>query len=364
MKDTKPHAARTFYEQGKALYEARDYEQAYVRFSRAIGLVEDQGADHIFSVDEWADLYVSRASALLADGSGTRDVDTETFEEALADFEQAVDVQPDKPLLYLIRGRMYLQQGDGKYLSSAQADFERVLDLENNQPEALRYLGESLAKQEKYDEAISFLTQALEQNPNTETILLRGVSFFRQHPPRYAEALRDFTEAQQQMPRLESLYIWRAQCMQEMGHVGEAIAEYDRLIELAPHKPGYLIDRSVLQMAADPDAALADLNTALNMEPHPLAYNNRAVIWRMRGELDAAIADAEAALRTDPGFSIAYATLAEIYAESGDEEALYRYLELALRHYYTDIIEVLEEPAFQPYAAEPRFQELLKAAQK
>lgn len=363
-KGTKPHPARAFYEQGKALYEARDYEEAFVRFSRAIGLVEDQGADHVFSVDEWADLYVSRASALLADGAGTRGVDTETFEEALADFEQAMDVQPDKALLYLLRGRMYLQQGDSKYLAAAQADFERVLDLEPGQTSALRYLGETLAKRDQYQEAIPFLSQALEKNPNTETRLMRGVSYFRQHPPKYAEALADFTEAQKQMPRLESLYIWRAQCLQEMGQIATAIEEYDRLIALAPHKPGYLIDRSVLKMQFDPNASLADLNAALEIAPLPLAYNNRAVIWRMRGNLDAAIADAEAALRADPTFSIAYATLAEIFAEKGDRDSFYQYLELALKHYYEDIIEVLEEPAFGPYAAEPQFLKLLQTAQQ
>ena len=72
-----------------------------------------------------------------------------------------------------------------------------------------------------------------------------------------------------------------------------------------------------------------------------------------------AIEDAKAALAVDPDTSIAYATLAEIYAETGERDSFYTYLQIAVDEYYTDIVEVMTHPGFAPYLEEERFQDIL-----
>jgi hypothetical protein len=40
---------------------------------------------------------------------------------------------------------------------------------------------------------------------------------------------------------------------------------------------------------------------------------------------------------------------------------MYHYLRLAMKHYYEDVMDVLENPAFKEYTREDRFRELLRS---
>ncbi|MEM7373928.1 MAG: tetratricopeptide repeat protein [Bacteroidota bacterium] len=346
-------------EEGKALYESRDYEPAYEYLSRAIYLIEEAKGEQWIEPDELSQLYLLRGSALMYDDEARAFEDPDIFHQILEDFEQAIDAQPHQPLYYLVRGRMYLNSKFGRYSREAKADFSQVLSLDPTNISAHKFMGQVLSKEEAYDRAIYYFSKVLEQSDDTETYLLRGVSHFRNRPPNFEAAVADFGRAQELLPRLQELYIWRSQCFQEMGQIESAIQEYDRLIDLVPHKAGHYIDRGVIRSAIDPEGAVQDYNRALELEPHPLAYNNRAAHHRAAGNYEAAIADANAALAVDGKYSIAYATLAEIYADQGNRESFYHFLRLAIDHYYEDIVEVMMEPAFAPYQQEERFQEVI-----
>ncbi|MCB0852457.1 MAG: tetratricopeptide repeat protein, partial [Bacteroidetes bacterium] len=210
-----------------------------------------------------------------------------------------------------------------------------------------------------YEKAIFYFTQSLAIQKEAEIYMLRGVCHFRKAVPDFTSAAQDFGEAQKQLPKLEELYIWRAQCFQELGDFTSAIEEYDRLVEIAPGNASHLIDRGTIKYAIDPEDAFSDFNKALEITVHPLALNNRAYYYLQQGDYDSAIEDAKMALEVDSNYSIAYATLAEIYATQGDREAFYHFLELAKQHYYEDIIDIMMEPAFAPYTAEPRFLKII-----
>lgn len=348
-----------YIEEGEALYESRDYEPAYEYLSRAIYLIEESKGDQWLEAEELAKLYLLRGSALMYDDELSAYQDPDIFHQILEDFEQAIDIQPHQPLYYLVRGRMYLNSKFGKYLREAREDFAKVLSLDPDNLSANKFMGQVLSKEESYDRAIYYFSRVLENSDDKETYLLRGVSHFRNRPPDFEAAAADFGQAQVLLPRLQELYIWRSQCFQELGQIDAAIEEYDRLIRLAPHKAGYYIDRGVIRSETDPEGALEDYNRALELEPHPLAYNNRAAHYRSNGNFDKAIADAKAALELDGQYSIAYATLAEIYADQGNRDSFYHYLRLAIDHYYEDIVEVMMEPAFAPYQQEAKFQEVI-----
>ncbi|MEM6802844.1 MAG: tetratricopeptide repeat protein, partial [Bacteroidota bacterium] len=110
----------------------------------------------------------------------------------------------------------------------------------------------------------------------------------------------------------------------------------------------------------NPEAAMEDYSRALEIAPHALAYNNRANYYRRIGQFEAAISDAEEALKMEENMGIAYATLAEIYAEIGDAANLEKYLKLAMKYFYQDSVEVMMEPVFGPYLSETWFQEILQ----
>jgi tetratricopeptide (TPR) repeat protein len=348
-------------DQGQALYEAQHYEDAWERLSLAIRMVED-GEEEPLSDSVTAQLYVLRGSALLYQDEQQTYQDPDTFHQVQGDYEQAIELEPEKLLFYKLRARLLMSARFEDYSEAAAADLERALALDPRDTDALKLLAQIALRHEAYELAMEYLDQALEVDADPEGWLLRGVCYFKQSPPRYELAAADFGRALPLMPETEELYIWRAQCFQELGRVDEAIAEYDRLLRIAPGRADYYVDRGALYAALRNPKALDDYNRALTIEAHPLAYNNRAFYFLEAGDYPAALADAEQALRLAPQAPVVHATLAEIYARTREPEPMYRHLEQALPRYTgEDALELLMGPAFEPYRAEDRFQQLMRS---
>lgn len=344
---------------GKACFEARDYEEAYRQFSLAIGMIEEGTTQFFMNDEELAKVYLFRGSALFSDSEREALNNPDIFNQILDDYDQAVSVQPNNPIYRNVRGKLYLNCQFTNFLEEAREDFSQVVKRHPDNSMALKSLGEIYSREEAYDQAIYYFSKALEKGEDKEVYMLRGVCQFRKTVPDFAAAADDFGKAQVFLPRLEELYVWRAQCFLELNDYGAAIGEYDKLLEIAPNKAGYYVDRGAVKIDHDPDGALADFDRALEIADHPLAYNNRAYYYLQQGDYAQAIQDAMRALEVDGEYSIAYATLAEIYARMDDEEQFYKYLELALKFYYDDIVEVMLEPAFEKYNNDSRFLDLI-----
>lgn len=348
----------TFIQGGIRAVEAKDWETAYQQYSRAINLVEEeQGAGLVEEAQ--AELFYQRAISLLSQDEAKVLKETEVFHIVLADLDQAVDLNPALSAYRIHRGRLYMQSAFADYKQQAEDDFQFILDKDPHHQEALRSKGELFSRTGRFNEAIALLTHAIEHDPDPEIYLLRAVCQFKKSPPDFTGSLVDLKKAQELGIHTAEIFLWRAQCYQELGRRGEAIATYNELIELAPDNPDYYVDRGFLLDAEDPSAAMEDYSRALDLAPHALAYNNRANYYRRIGQFEAAIADAEAALREEANMGIAYATLAEIYAETGDVENLEKYMKLSMKYFYEDSVEVMMEPVFGPYLNEPWFQQIL-----
>ncbi len=86
------------------------------------------------------------------------------------------------------------------------------------------------------------------------------------------------------------------------GRIDEALADYDRAIELQP-KWGWLrLNRAaVWARKRDDERALADYTEAIRLEPRlSLAYLGRSSLWIRRGELAKAIDEADKAVGIEP----------------------------------------------------------------
>lgn len=351
-----------FLQRGLEQYQNGAYEAAYQLFSRAIHLVEEHGEDEKMEPVEIAELYTMRASSLVAQDQAAALTEEDIFNQAIDDYDQALSFLPHSPLHLNLRGEMYLKSELGEFALEAKEDFEHALKHQANNPVTLRNLGEACTKLEAFDDALYYLTQALEEEQDAETFRLRAMAYLRKHPANLGAAATDFGQAIRLEPDRKELYEWRAQAYQAQGKMTEALDDYDRLVAMAPRNAHYLIDRAVLRMEEDPEGAMKDFTAALALEENALAYNNRAFLHYQEEDFESAIADAKAALRVDPSASIAYATLAEIYAALGDREQLYPYLQIAVDEYYTDIVEVMSHPGFEPYLQEERFQQILASS--
>lgn len=344
----------------KGHISSQEFDEAYRELSVAIHLVEDHDASSELEDSELAELYLMRASSLMSSTKGRVFRETDSFHQVLEDLESAVTAQPQDPQYRLIRAQFYKKSEFADYLSEAKKDLDTILKQDENHVEALVELGDVMTRQKEFKDAIPILSKAITLDAEGEAYMSRGLAYFKKTPPDFHSAAKDFYQAQLANPNDENLYLWRAQCFQELGQWRDALREYDLLIELKPDNPGYYVDRGFIKDSmGNSEEAFADYNQALDLGPHAMAFNNRAMYFIGLGRIEEAIEDAKAAIETDPELHIARASLAEIYARAGYREEMLESLKAAMGTYYIDSVDVMLEPAFEAYLEDPEFQEVI-----
>lgn len=345
---------------GKQYFARRRFEEAHREFSLALHELAKAEESGLFDEEALSELYVLRATSLVSIDEEAALKDPDIFNQVMDDYDHAIDLDPATTNILNLRGRMFLNCQFADYKAEAKKDFDAVLKADANNPDGLRMMGLFSASEKEYDRSIYYFSLALEQEPNSsETYAARGMSYFRRTPPQLELALQDFAKAQEITPEREDLYIWRAQILQQLKLNNEALEEYNRLIDLAP-KADYFVDRGTMVLETNPRQAFDDFTQAVHIGTHPLAYNNLAWMLLQDGEYEEAIGHAEMALKVDPTTTVAYATLAEIYAKMKDDDKFYESLALALEHYYQDYMDAMTEPAFEEYVHERRFREMMR----
>jgi len=346
---------------GRSLFQRHDFQEAFEELSKAIGIIENEKGGEWLGEERLAEVYLMRGTALLALNEREAYEDPDIFNQIIDDFDQVLEIAPEHIEAFALRGRLYLNCTFTDYQDEALQDFQEVLRRDRDHWETLNLMGQLFFTQKEFDKAIYYFSLVIQAQPTVAAYEIRALSYYQRLPPEYALAAADFEQAKQLNPEREEFYIWRSQCFQEMGLIHDAITEYNQLLEINSGEAKYWIDRGTLKMEEDPDGALADFDQALEIRQDPIAYNNRAFYYKEKGLYDQAIEDAKMALEVNPKATIAFATLAEIYAELNEEEAFYYYLEEALKQYFDDIVDARSEAAFQKYAHSDRFLELLEA---
>lgn len=336
------------------------FDEAYRELSVAVHLIEDHDASSELEDDELADLYLMRASALMSAQKTRVFRDTDTFHQVLEDLEQAVTAQPMDMKYRLFRAQFYKRSEFADYLKEAREDLDIMVKQDENDVVALREMGEVMVLQKEFKDAIPLLSKAISLDGGPEAYSSRGLAYFKKTPPDYQAAAKDFYQAQLANPHDENLYLWRAQCFQEIQLWDDALKEYDLLISFSPDNPGYYVDRGFIKdMMEDENGAFEDYSLALDLAPHAMAFNNRAMHYLRLGQYQEAIDDAQAALETDPELHIAHASLAEIFATTGDKPEMLQSLSNAMGLYYEDAVAVMLEPAFADYLEDLDFLEVI-----
>ena len=117
--------------------------------------------------------------------------------------------------------------------------------------------------------------------------------------------------------RTRALALKRASEHHEAGRHGEAVAQYDSLIQNGFASPEIYAVRAVCKQSwGDQYGAIADCNTALDQQPRDVfALYTRALSRRILGDYDLAIRDLGAVLAEDHRYGDALYVRAIIYAD-------------------------------------------------
>ena len=188
---------------------------------------------------------------------------------ALADFNEAIRLNPKNPWLWIRRANLYLGNVGLNDYDRALADFTEVIRLRPDL--GYDYRAGVYVRKGDYDRAVADYDQAVRFKPK-DTLLLE----------------------------------YRADAYVGKKDFGGAIAAYDDLIKLDPTRAHSLQGRGhAYYEKGDYDRAIADYDQAIALAQTGLLFYYRGQAYAEKGDLSRAIADYDRAVKIDPGFSAA-----------------------------------------------------------
>ncbi|MCL2939527.1 MAG: tetratricopeptide repeat-containing serine protease family protein [Trichodesmium sp. MAG_R02] len=231
--------------------------------------------------------------------------DREEFEQAIADLNQAIRLNPKLVKAYNVRGIVYYDQG--KY-DLAIADYNQAIQL--NPKYAYAYYNRGLVydDQGKYDLAIADYNQAIQLNPkDADYYYNRGIVYRKQG--KYDLAIADYNQAIQLKPKFAEAYNNRGVVYYNQGKYDLAIADYNQAIQLNPKYAYAYNNRGIAyRNQGKYDLAIADYNQAIQLNPkYANAYYNRGLTYKAKRNIEKAISDFEKA--------------ADLYKQQADQQS-------------------------------------------
>jgi len=226
------------------------------------------------------------------------------YDKAIADYDQAIRLNPKYAWAYHNRG--YAWYGKGEY-DKAIADYDKAIALDGKLAMAYNDRGRAWYAKQEYDKAIADYAKAIELDPkNTWPYNNRGLIWYAKQE--YDKAIADYDQAIRLDPKNDAAYHNRGDAWRATGAYDKAIADYDQAIRLDPkYAPSYNNRGLAWYATGAYDKAIADYDQAIRLDPkYAKAYDNRGDAWRAKTEYDKAIADYSEAIRLDPTYATAY----------------------------------------------------------
>jgi len=122
---------------------------------------------------------------------GISHLEKEQIDDAISDFNKAIELNPRNAAAYISRGIAYYKQGQ---IDQAISDYDKAIEINPEYAEAYYNRGNAFGKQGQFDQAISDYNKAIEINPEyAEAYLGRGLAY--DEKSQYDQAIADFNKA-------------------------------------------------------------------------------------------------------------------------------------------------------------------------
>jgi tetratricopeptide (TPR) repeat protein len=225
-------------------------------------------------------------------------------------------------------GTEYYEQGK---LDEAVAEFQAAIELEPDNADAYRNLGTAYLEQGKDEEAAAAYEQAIELDPDFGEAYgdLAGVYV---DLGRLSEAIAIGEKAIELAPDYAMAYNNLGFAYYQQGMLDEAIAEYKEAIRI---NPDFVKARDNLgvayMMQGRLDEAIAKFQECIRINPdHVGGHVNLGLVYYKQDKFDEAIAEYKEAIRINPDFAMVHKNLGLVYADLGQADEAIAELETYL----------------------------------
>jgi tetratricopeptide (TPR) repeat protein/V8-like Glu-specific endopeptidase len=232
------------------------------------------------------------------------------YQGALADYDQAIALNPNYAKAYVNRG--LLKQGKLNNSQGALADYDRAIAINPNYAEVYNNRGN--LKQDKLNNpqgALADYDRAIAINPNYADAYSNRGSLKQDKLNNPQGALADYDRAIALYLNYALAYNNRGVLKHEkLNNPQGALADYDRAIALYPNYALAYNNRGNLkyQKLNNPQGALADYDRAIALNPnYAEAYNNRGILkYEKLNNPQGALADYDRAIALNPNYAEAH----------------------------------------------------------
>lgn len=231
--------------------------------------------------------------------AGQRAVAEGDLERALAEFQRAIDVNPDLTGAHLAVGDLYRMQGE---YGRAEGAYRRAAQIDPRAFAAQYYHGLMLHLLNRVSEAIQAYLRALAIEPDDfRTNLNLGQAYYQLDENN--QALRYALRAVEINPRDGNARLSLGAIYGALGRHREAVLEYTQASELMDLTPKLLLkwaeSLGVLNRWSEMASALERM---IQTEPSPLAFERLGVAMFRLERYDEALMNFEKALAIDPDY--------------------------------------------------------------
>jgi tetratricopeptide (TPR) repeat protein len=218
----------------------------------------------------------------------------------------------------LPQGLAFQQQGK---LPQAQAIYEKVLQLQPSNFDALQLLGVLSTQKKDNLLAIEFYSKALQINPqHAASYNNLGVVFHEQK--RFDEAIKVYERAIAIAPKYADAYYNRGNALKELERFEEALASYEESIALVPnHAEAYLGKGIALKDLKRIEEALLCYEKAININPeYTKVYFSQGVALHSLGRLEEALIHYDKAISIKSNYVDAHCNRGVLLGDLGRTE--------------------------------------------
>ena len=146
-------------------------------------------------------------------------------------------------------------------------------------------------------------------------------------------SVADFTRAIEQCPDTAFIYGNRGDVLINLKKYDRALLDYNKALRLDSTYVATINNRGMLyDLMGENELAIIDFSKSIELDSVMAAYslNNRANCYRKLKQFEKAKMDVERSIELDENNGWAYATLAFIFADEGNDELFFKNIEFAI----------------------------------
>jgi protein O-mannosyl-transferase len=216
-------------------------------------------------------------------------------EEALKDFNKAIELNPAYASAYNNRGNIYISKN--RY-DEALKDYNKAIGLKPDYADAYNDRGNLFMNENKYKEAINDYIKAIELKPDFAfTYNNRGLAFMSEN--KNDEALKDFDKAIQLKTDYAEAYYNRGNLFMNKNMTSNAMRDYQKAIEIKPdYAEAYNNLGNLSYIEKRNEEAINYFTKSISLKPqYAQAYYNRAVVEYFLNKKEEACTDLKLAAK-------------------------------------------------------------------